>query len=163
MFSFEKDGDMVSQILKQLAKLEDATVQVGHFEDQGNHSTAVKPNGTPYSYVELMYYHHTGDASTRPPRQPLSVLKIQNRNLSQHGWMKSAVRLAVSEIDNDLSKEKALKRVANNLVKLEKAIFGDPILLAGTANNTDPLIDTGELRSKVTSKIDTGGVVKNAT
>jgi hypothetical protein len=152
MFKFEKEGDITSQIIKALSELESSSVEVGHFASQGNHSTAVKPNGTPYSYVELMRFHHTGDAGSRPPRQPLNVLKAQNRNLSQHRWMLSAVKTSIKDILTKSTIETSLRRIAKNLVRLEKDIFGDPNLLAGTAHNTDPLIDTGELRSKVTYK-----------
>lgn len=161
MFKFLKEGDITSQIIKALSELESSSVEVGHFASQGNHPTAVKPNGAPYSYVELMYFHHTGDASTRPPRQPLSVLKIQNRNLSQHRWMKSAVKTSVKDILTKGIVQTSLNRIGKNLVRLEKDIFGDPTLLAGTPHNTDPLIDTGELRSKVMYKTNLGGGVKD--
>lgn len=157
MFKFLKEGDITSQIVKALSELESSSVEVGHFQSQGNHSTAVKPNGTPYSYVELMHFHHTGDAGSRPPRQPLNVLKIQNRNLSQHRWMKSAVKASVKDILSKSATQTSLNRIGKNLARLEKDIFGDPALLAGTPHNTDPLIDTGELRSKVIYKTTLGG------
>ena len=157
MFSLVKDENTTSQILKALAELETSCVEVGHFESQGNHSTAIKPDGSPYSYVELMYFHHTGDAGSRPPRQPLTILKHQNRDLGKYNWMRSAVKTSVKDILTKSVIQQSLNKIGRNLAKLEKDIFGDPVLLIGTANNPDPLIDTGELRSKVTYKTSIGG------
>lgn len=162
VFKIQKSGNMSQQIMKALLEVEKSTVEVGHFAEQGNHSTALKLNGSPYSYVELMHYHHTGDGGPRPPRQPLEVLKIQNRNLSQHRWMKSAVKKTVKELLNPQSQTKVLESIGRNIGRLEKDIFGDPALLAGTPYNTDPLIDTGELRSKVSHKNSRSGALKNA-
>jgi len=137
-------------------------VEIGHFESQGKHS------GSDLSYVDLMQIANLG--INGPPRRPLRLLQIDNKNLSDSKF-NTLMKLWGTSNYTRGNNEKLLQGFGIVLAKKEKAIFGKtgPMMPPTTSNKkvgamgpTAPLVDTGELRSKVSYKTSISKVVKES-
>lgn len=144
-----KKGKQTEKLLKKLNLK--SSVQVGHFQDQGQHYSEM-------SYPELMKLHHVGTGTGPgeiPARPILDILDFrvaQNKRKAFFG-----VKTVFKEADYKYSVRKYLLKVGERLRKMERAIFGDTAALAGNKPKTismkqgknTPLIDTGDLKSKI--------------
>lgn len=149
-----RSGDFYKK-LSYLKKLDNQSVSVGHFESQGLHSSGK-------SYVNLMKEHHTGDEIT-PPRPVLTILNFRLRGYLSSSEAKSLLKRWAKDPKNiDLFLSSLGKKIAQQ----EKQIFGNNTELASNAPLTQklkgrdsPLVDTGELRSKVAYRTSIGNKV----
>lgn len=138
---------------KKLTSISGEGVEVGHFQEQGEHYSG-------YTFVELMYYHHTGsDPRGDQPVQPRPVLNFLRAflNLSDPKYNR-AIRNWFKRPPSSASHGKLLADIGALISEEEKAIFGNSALLTVTDNPT-PLVDTGDLRDKVAYKTSVNKVV----
>ena len=150
------EEDMFKEIEKRLTDMKGHSVKIGMFAEQGTH----KESGM--SYVKLFKYLSDGDPSIRmPPRSPLHTVaglvpfkssplkKDLARYLSN---LKGKAPITVSDM---LQNTGAFYR---NEVR---SVFGSPLLAAKAISTkikskspNTPLIETGDLASKVAFKVD---------
>jgi hypothetical protein len=144
--------------------MDNQKVEVGHFASQGTHSDSS------LTYPELMAIQHFGLGGQRP-RMIRTLLKLSERRMSDVRYntlMKSWGKSNYSQTAN----QKLLEGFGIVLAKKEKALFGKPqgVLMPPNSPNTkkkvgimgpfSPLVDTGELRSKVSYKTSIGKTLK---
>lgn len=138
-------------------KLHKQKVEVGHFQEQGNHSQ------TGISYVNMMKMHHTGyefDGKTVPSRMVLTVLGI-----SIGGNLKGVIKshfLKWGKVPNTFnSRMLLLNGIGKDLREAEKSIFGipsqfipmnAPMTVRFKEGRNTPLVDSGELRDATAYK-----------
>lgn len=146
----KKVGNKLEKLTKAFHDLNGEFVEVGHFKEQGQHSD------TDLTYAELMAIHHNpvGNGLNWPPRPVLDILFFKNKNLDSPEIKAILGRFRKKE-PTPVNIAWLLKEIGQALGKKEKAIFGSgflapnsPITIAKKGRNS-PLIDTGELRSKV--------------
>jgi hypothetical protein len=157
----KKGGGSFHNKVRELVKADKSSVEVGHFKEQGSHSSIGK------SYVSLMKQHHNGGSTSKfivsPPRPVITILD----GLRVEPLLKSFKKEAESLITFNFSAEQILSSLGRRLVKEEKSIFGKSGLLVKNHRRTisskggkdTPLVDSGELQSKVAYKTSTGNKV----
>jgi hypothetical protein len=158
-FKMKKVGNSLQKITQQFHKIDNESVEVGHFKEQGTH-----PSG--FTYAQLMALHHNGGnpsgSAPIPPRPVLDLLFFKNSNLSDPKFaaaFKAWRGRTLSESSNGI----LLAQIGIILRKKEKAIFGSSALAPNAVppkDRNDPLVDTGELRSKVAYKTSINKQVK---
>jgi hypothetical protein len=130
-------------------KLHKQKVEVGHFQEQGNHSTAG------ISYVEMMKKHHTGyefDGHRVPSRM---IRDVFGHTIG--GDMKGVIKshfMQWGKVPNTHgSRMLLLTGIGKDMREREKSIFGvpsskiisnSPVTEAIKGHNS-PLVDSGEL------------------
>lgn len=144
----KKVGNKFEQLSRGIKDLNNESVQVGHFDEQGKHYSGL-------TYPELMAVHNNPVAHGLdwPPRPVLDILAHKNRKLDSpqiKRILKKYSRLEPSEINNAM----LLDEIGQFLREEEKKIFGSgelapnsPVTVAQKGSN-NPLIDTGDLRNK---------------
>ncbi len=163
-----KTGNQLDKMVADLMQIDGENVQVGHFAEQGMHSTIGLP------YAALMRKHAAGYTWKKPNGQerdvpPRPVLDILGFKLQ--GFKNPKIRLLLRLWSKMNFSPAATKLMMNEIgkiiAKMEKKIFGDTALLAPnhplTINKKGfdaPLIETSELRDKVAYKTSLEGVVK---
>ncbi len=141
-------GKEANRIATQLNSLNNASVSVGHYQEQGKHHSG-------FSYPELMAIHHNGGNPSGnaplPPRPVLDILKFRNQKLSDP-LFKKAVKAWGMRTPSPSSNAILLDEIGKILRAKEKAIFGSSALAPNAVppkSSNTPLVDTGQLRSKV--------------
>lgn len=138
-------------MLKNLKGLKKIRLEVGHFESQGEHSTIGM------SYVDLMEYHHIGDNHV-PPRPVLSVLRDMLPYPQKSYVFKSAAKTLVNKGATPAVVREFFNTIGVFLVDEERQVFGNylqdnsPKTIALKGGRNTPLIETGELKAKVSYK-----------
>lgn len=150
----KKRGDKLEKTRKALNLLGNPNVRVGHFSEQGTHSDAK------VSYPRLMKWHHTGRGGY-PERPVLRVLWFRNKKLLKSPELIRAMKVWLSGDINKQTTQLMLSTFGKHLVKKEKAIMGSSGNMMppstskkriGVEGPTAPLVDSGELKSKVAYK-----------
>jgi hypothetical protein len=126
-------------------------VSIGHFENQGKHSDS------DLSYSDIMRINHFG-LGNRQPRQLLTLLSLQNRDLSDSKF-RTLMSLWGTSNYNPSDNRKLLEGFGIVLRDKEKKLFGkvnSPLMQSNTSPKKvgvegpdAPLVDSGELKSKV--------------
>jgi len=162
-----KKGRGLENLLKQLKDLEKESVEIGHFQEQGQHT------GSKMSYPGIMRLHHTGATIKTtgvviPPRPILSILEFRLQGSGPQ--LKQAVKDWAKKSLSRESSLNLLEDIGKSVVVMEKDIFGDPSLLTPNSENTRkrvgvdgpdaPLVDTGSLRDKVAYRTTIDNTVK---
>jgi hypothetical protein len=156
-----KKGNKLQKIRKAMHHLNGQSTQVGHFEEQGDHSTAEMP------YTDLMRMHHFGVGGLKP-RQVLTLLVFRNRKL-QDPKFSSAMKTWGDGPYTIQNNNKLLDTFGQILAREEKSIFGKasplmppsaPFKEVGVMGPTAPLVDTGELKEAVRYKTSTNKNLK---
>lgn len=138
-----------TKALERLKEIRKDKVEVGHFEEQGEHHSGL-------TYVELMAYHHRGNPEQNLPARPvLDILRFRLRNL-ENPRIKSIAREWLTNINRQGSTEQMLLQLAKVIAKEEQKIFGDtsalirnsPLTIALKGSN-NPLIERGDLKEAV--------------
>ena len=150
----KKKNNKLQKLRKRVNNLNDEKVEIGHFQEQGKHS------GSDLPYPDLMAIHHFG-LGGQLPRQLLTLLVLQNRKLTDPKFdalMKVWANSRLFQTDN----EKLLSGFGKVFVKKEKELFGkaqgnlmpptQSKKRVGVEGPHAPLVDTGELKSKVAFK-----------
>lgn len=137
------EGDGFLDEIKKIESLSEKLVEMGWFEDQGEHPTA------DMSFVELAKYHATGGGGRVIERDVLGKAFAMYPFYND----KKATK-ALSDFLNDPNDvDNLLDTIGEHYVGKIKALFGS-VHLQPTVNNPDPLIDTGELKNKTTYRKD---------
>lgn len=140
----KQKGISLNQIVHQVQKLRNYTVQAGHFPEQGVHKSG-------YRYDELMAFHHNGGNpdgdSPVVPRPVLDIVWANNLKLDDPRFKKAFV-MWCQRPPSKQSDTKLLDDIGKVLATLIKDTLGNPAKLPVT-NNPTPLVDTGELRANV--------------
>lgn len=154
-----KVGNKFQKLVQQLHKINNESVEVGHFKSQGKHSSG-------FTYAELMSIHHNGgNPSGRaplPPRPVLDLLFFRNQNLTDPAF-KTAFKAWGSRTLGERSNAILLEDIGLVLREKEKAVFGSTALAPNAVppkRRNTPLVDTGDLKSKVAYKTSIGKQVK---
>ena len=158
-FTVKKGSKVFDKKIKELKKFDKATVEVGHFAAQGNHS---KIND---SYVDIMKLHHTGGSVGGipiPERPVMTHLDFEAREFLSSPQVERLLKAGVLTGELDMT----LNLIGENLKDRERRIFGDVSKLRPNADTTainkgrnEPLVDTGELRDKVAHRVSTNKVI----
>ncbi len=146
--SLKKQGNQFEKLIKQIQNLNNESVQIGHFEKQGKHESD-------FTYPELMSIHHKGNPETSLPARPvLDILFFRHKKLKA-----SPMQVAFKKWGKRKSGNKADKLLLNDIGEFlrdeEKKIFGSGGLVPNAVppkDRNNPLIDTGDLKSKVAYK-----------
>lgn len=161
----KKKGNKLEKLGKNLKKLNNESVEVGHFASQGKHST------TDLTYVELMAIANLG--LNGPPRRVLTLLKHKERKLDDSQYNTLMQAWGKSNYGNAANK-RLLEGFGSAMAMKEKALFGRvaPATMpanspttkkkVGVMGKNAPLVDTGELKSKVAYKTSLGKTVKES-
>ena len=147
--------------IEELINKKNDFVEIGHFEAQGTHPTIGR------SYVDLMKLHHNGGTiRSNVPNPPRPVMHILNFK-AEKVLMSPQLRKEGEALLKSGAKD-PLIIVGKRLAAVEKSIFGDPSLLTSNAESTiaakhgadTPLVETGELRSKVAYRTSKSKIIK---
>lgn len=143
----KKVGNSFEKLLAPILSLENEKVEVGHFQEQGEHYSG-------YTYPELMKIHHYGMDPTGgveiPPRPVLDYLFFNNMDL-QDPKIKRVMRAWGRREPSEQSNAQLLEDLGKILAKKEKEIFGKTPPLIPNApgkNPSNPLILTGDLSER---------------
>ena len=146
-----KSGKSFDQDMKRISRLDGEYVDSGWFQSQGAHS------GTTMTYPELAEYHATGGGGRVTPRDVLALTSAVYP-VSQDAKVIKALSQWLHGKGNH-SEEALLDTLGKIQVERIKSLMGSP-LLGATESNPNPLVDSGELKDKVSRKTSTSGVVK---
>jgi hypothetical protein len=157
--SLKRVGNKFQKLVQQIQKLDKESVEIGHFKESGVHSSG-------FTYAELMAIHHNGGNPTGsvplPPRPVLTILHARNLKLTDPAF-KHAFNSWVQRKPSDTSDNLLLEEIGRILRDKEKKIFGSSDLTPNAVppkTSNRPLIETGELRSKVAYKTSKNKQVK---
>lgn len=138
-------------------------VEVGHFEASGRHTK------TGLSYPHMMAIFHFGFAG--PRRSPLTSLVFQTAGKSNIRFTRAFKAWGDSKLTSN-SHEELLSEIGRYLANKEFEIFGvvSPEMPATTSPKdvgikgpNAPLVDSGELRSKIRHKNTISNTLKKRT
>lgn len=143
-----RKGNQFDKLIKQVRNLNNESVKVGHFNSQGKHDSGM-------TYPELMALHHTGNPEANlPPRMVLAILFNKFRKL-QAPEIRRAFKSWGNRKKGENSDRMLLNDIGSFLRDEEKKIFGSNVLAPNAVppkNRNNPLIETGDLKSKVAYK-----------
>ena len=135
-----KGGD-VEKLLKHLKEISEKHIQIGYFQDTGDHPTAEIP------FADLMHIHELG-LGNYPARSVLGTGLQDIAEQPTEQYLTSFKKLIV-----DVGKSNTnINNVAEEAKDIVKDVFGDSRLTI--TSNPTPLVDTGELRDALTYKIE---------
>lgn len=155
----QKRGNRLQELIKQFHVINGEAVEVGHFKKQGRH-----PSG--FTYAELMAIHHNGSnpsgTTSVPPRPVLDLLFFRNQKLTDPIF-KQAFKEWKNRALSMRSNDKLLEELGRILRDKEKEIFGSSALAPNAVppkDRNEPLVASGELRSKVAYRASTNKQIK---
>ena len=156
--SVKRNGNKLKKNLQELMKLHKQKVEVGHFQEQGNHSEAG------ISYVALMKKHHTGyefDGNSVPARPIRDVLGFKLMGNSYKATIKKYF-MDWGRVPNTFnSRMLLLNGIGKDMRETEKDIFGThsskipanaELTIALKDGRDTPMVDSGELREATAYK-----------
>ena len=150
-----KDGKGFLEEFEAIAKADMEYVDVGWFEEQGHHPTAVDSDGQPMTYPDLAKFHATGGGGTVPIRNILSAARdtltyqdVKRLNQAVCDWIEDPTK--------DPS-DTLLPKLGVEMTRHIMDTFGSDALHP-TEGNPDPLIDTGEFMRHTAYKVKNGKV-----
>lgn len=157
MFKLELVEDLLPELKRRIRSLEGREVDIGMFAEQGKHEDSG------FKYVDLFRHLSEGNpAKNLPPRSPLlvaSVLNPPNTSPLRRNLKKLLTNLSGK---SPMTPDKVLENTGEFYRKKVRDVFGDESKLAPKAKRTKersespntPLINTGDLASKVAFKVD---------
>jgi hypothetical protein len=156
--SLKKQGNQLEKLSQQLLSLNNAFVEVGHFSSQGKHASG-------FTYPELMAIHHAGNPETDLPARPvLDILFFRRRKLTAP-VLRRAFKLWKGRKPGNGSDGMLLDDIGKFFREEEQKIFGSPSLVPNAVppkESNNPLVDTGDLKSKVAYRTSKNKQVKEA-
>lgn len=139
-----KTNDL-QKLMQHFQKLMKTDVNVGYFEDSGEHSEAEVP------YATLMAWHEEGMGNY--PSRPV----LQGGMFVYSDSPKPSIRNLIGQVGKI---DKNIRITAEEVTQVVKSAFGDTYLLADNAESViaskgrnEPLVDKGELRDHLDYKI----------
>jgi hypothetical protein len=151
--SLKRQGSQFKILTQQLLRLNKEFVEIGHFKSQGKHKTSGM------TYPELMALHHTGNPEKNLPARPvLDILFFRNRQLKDEG-LQRIFKAWNNRKSGDKSDARFLNDIGKFFIQEEKKVFGSTSLAPNAVppkRFNNPLILTGDLKSKVAFKTSRG-------
>lgn len=152
-----RKGNSTAKLLKALRDLDNSSVEIGHFEQQGLHSDSGM------TYPELMAGHHFGIFDDQPPKSPLMAFtqlelpKIRNTvdwKAIFNKWSKNVLKAN--------SSDELLNDVGRLLREDYKAIFGivGPYMPPDATGT--PMYETGELLAAAAYRTSKDNIIKES-
>ena len=157
--------DNSKQFIERLSPLSGAEVRGGYFAEQGNHKSSRRGDtGEPLSYVDLALLLHFGTEENEIPAShflewiPMEAYK-NNATVVQQ--MTNKLKMV---FQGRMKPENFMKWLASLSKDKADDLMGNPasITMFGVrGNDTEtPLVDTGDLKEKFTTKVEMGGSSK---
>ena len=154
----KRNSNQFQRELRKIIDLSGERVDIGHFEEQGKHTTL----GIGLS--DLMELHHNGLALNQktgavfdiPPRSPLNILA--NRKGRHLPMISKRIMDWGRTKMNKSSTADLLAGIGNDMAVEEAKLFNHPPLTANSPvtikikDSNIPLVDSGELRSSIRYK-----------
>ena len=134
---------------KAMKVLDKSKAEVGFFQSQGRHHSGL-------TYPTLMKIHEYGGGNN--PIRPVFRIATRKARISpkRNKYVKSAFNSWVKAAPKRTDPTKILEAIGESLKAQLKPIFGSNYLTV--TSNPTPLVDTGDLASKVTFRISTESV-----
>jgi len=147
-----KSGKTVNNFLKGFKQLSNKEVQVGHFDDQGLHSSGL-------TYVGLLKIWAAGlangnEGNIQDPLAQFAFQDIMSGKFIKSAAFKKIIKNWYKGLDEAGAAERMTETVGILGEKKYKEIFNTVAspYMSNPANPT-PMYETGELQSKVTHKV----------
>lgn len=148
------ERDKLNQTLKTL---QNTTAKVGYFADQGKHHSGM-------NYPSLMYLHEVKGVRSAllgtVRRRPFEIAMTDDKDKLMHN-LQSRLARSISRLQPT---HNAIEITCEEMEKSVKSIFGDTGKLQPNAESTvkikgfnAPLIETSELKDKLTHRINQKG------
>lgn len=158
---FDKKG--LNRVIAGLQKLDKSSLEYGIFADAGVHYSGM-------TFAELLAVHEQQDEtnvnSKIPKRDPLYQSSKSAEKITARETARSIKYFILQSVTGTPDTDKVYKDLGAKLVTEAKSYFGDPKKLLSNSPNTikqnpayggayvdKPLVDFGQLRSKVTFKV----------
>lgn len=150
-----KKGGQVDTLLKNLKPLNHSTLGVGHFEEQGDHSTAEM------SYVELMGYWASGeDGIVRDPLMALHRIMVEKKGFETNPDIDNTMTTMLSKAPNSAVAEETHDRVGKVLRDEYYSIFGVVGPFMPPDADGTPMVETSELADEASYKSSLNNTIK---
>lgn len=137
-------GNGLDDDLLEVFKSDGIYVDVGWFEEQGNH-----PTSTDVSFAEIINMHATGDGGRFIPRPVLETALNLFKPMDKEGL--SAFSKWLDNPKQDPS-QIVLNVIGEDMVRKVQSVFGSSHL-SPIPSNPDPMIDTGATRDATSYRI----------
>lgn len=131
---------------RSLQELDGESVEIGWFEEQGQHSTG-------RSYPEIMRYHARAlpEEGAFIKRDPKKVVEVFHKPSKEQ----KIFEIISDKLENlDKSNEQVLDSIGRHYTALLASKMGLPVpgLNPASPGNPDPMLDTGETKDKTSYK-----------
>ncbi len=136
--------------MKNLSK---SSVEIGHFVSSGTHSS--DPSLT---YVELMIIYALGLNNEGVIRNPLQTLRDIEFSTANKPSFTTFLEKWATKIPSEITNEKLLEEFGEKIREDYYDLFGVVGMNMPSDSTGTPLLETGELRSKVSYKTTKGEV-----
>lgn len=141
----KKKGNL-EKILKNLNSLSKNNVQVGHFEDSGIHT------GSDLTHTELLKLWSVGLTNSGVIKNPLAAFaftQLQNKKFLKNPKIQKVFKKFSKNLLQGSASETFLMEIGLVLREEYSELFGKAgLFMPIVGDNTTPLLDTGELKSK---------------
>lgn len=138
----------LDRIKESVKKLDNQTVDVGYFQNQGRHK------GSGYSYTILAQALELGVFPNGTVRRPLPFMnKIGDKSMLSIGRsikVKRAFRAWGRKLDKKGNPQNLLNAVGEYVIMQSKQVFNNPAYFPEAPNNPTPLYESGELAKHFT-------------
>lgn len=137
-------GNGLDDDLLEVFKADGIYVDVGWFEEQGNH-----PTSTDLSFADIINKHATGDGGRFIPRPVLETALNLFKPLDKDGLQAFSKWLEDPKKDPT---QTVMDVVGEEMVNKVRGVFGSSHLTP-TSGNPDPMVDTGATRDATSYKV----------
>lgn len=139
-----KKGKQTESLLQSLKNLKKQYISVGHFAEQGQHYSGM-------SYPDLMNLWARGGPDLKNPRvkAPRELLRTTIQALKDNPNLEIAFKEWIAQADKADTSEKLLDSFGKYLSDYYRDIFGKVGPFMAPDRNGTPLLETGDLKSKV--------------
>lgn len=152
-----KTNGKTQKLLKSLNKLSNNNLQVGHFEKSGIHYSN-------FSYPELLKIWAFGGPTGKVVKNPLAQYafgQLMNKKFLKNPHVKKVYQKWSKNLLNENSAKDFLKEMGEVLRQEYSDVFGQAgVFMPIVGENTTPLVETGELKSKTAYKTSIDNIVK---
>lgn len=164
------EEDHLDNLEKRIRELQEAEIEVGYFQEQGNHYSGI-------SYPDLIALHANGSEEMNMPSRDVmgTSFDIFNADYANEKKLKSNIEKYLSNIKSKsapISVNKLGESWSDSFMDSANAVFGNPLFLAPNSEFTKrlkdlagvdpdkPLVWTGDLQDNLTYRFN-GQLIKN--
>lgn len=163
-----KKKDFFKNLEQRLKALQKANTEIGYWQEQGMHTSY--EGGSEISYPKLAYIHNHG---INTPARPYFAIGMFSKPISTNKTLKKDLKRYFNDIKSaqpKLSASGVMSNVAGDYIQTFRSIIGSSQLKALSQNTIDfkstmgaskpsaPLHFSGDLRDKISFKIDNGSL-----